>query len=195
MAVYDYGSGCTYTTPQAAFDALQAANEVEDAAVAFTEVNYLRAGADAVHENSAEGEPVLRLAHSTTDRGVLPTKAFPLVIDEAAGVTVILADTNGSNVIVGSAADGTAAASHVVIDGPQLISESASGILANHIEGIASRPGRRPHRLWWRGSRGQHRPRRLSALDGGFLGHQRRKRPVGRQHHRPHTGDRSIGVE
>jgi hypothetical protein len=142
MAVYSYGSGETYATPQAAFDACQAANESGGAAAAFTEANYIRAGVAAVHENAAVGEPVLRLAHSVSGRGVLPTQAFPLVIDEAAGVDAILADTNGSNVIVGSAADGSAAASHVIIDGPQLISESASGILTRAASGAVARDWR-----------------------------------------------------
>ena len=83
MGVYRYrpaGGTGFYTTPQEAFDACQEENEnsagsPED----FTEVNYVR-GYEGVYESDS-AEPVIRLAHSTSGRGVQPTSAYPLIFD------------------------------------------------------------------------------------------------------------------
>jgi len=116
MAIYDYGVGRTYATPQAAFDACQVANESGGAAVPFIETNYVRGYGDAVFPAAAVGEPVLRLVHSATGRGVEPTRAFPLVIDGNGTDEITLEDTEGVGAIVGGKSDGTVLTSFVRIE-------------------------------------------------------------------------------
>lgn len=132
MAVYDYGDGRTYATPQEAFDACQAANEVNGVPQAFTEPNYIRGYGRAVFGNAQAGEPVLRLVHSVSGRGVRPTQGNRLVIDQNPGDQVEFADSEGAGCIVGGAADGTELASHVTVDLPALHSlqgEMGAGVI------------------------------------------------------------------
>jgi len=130
MAIYGYGSGKTYATPQAAFDALQAANESGGAAVPFTETNYVRGYGDAVHPAAAAGEPALRLVHSTSGRGVLPTREFPLVIDPNGVDHVVLEDTEGVGALIGGNAAGSVVASHVRVE-VDVRSAASHGIIIN----------------------------------------------------------------
>jgi hypothetical protein len=93
---------------------------------AFSEVNSIRGYGAAVFNGYDTDEPVLRLAHSITGRGVLPTVVSRLVIDRNGLDAVEFADDQDAGCIVGGAADGTALASHVTIDLPGLHSTQAA---------------------------------------------------------------------
>jgi len=126
MAIYSYGSGQPYATPQAAFDACQAANESGGVPQNFTETNAIRGYGDAAFGAAGTGLPVLRLCHSTTGRGVLPTQANRLVLDRNGRDRVEFSDTENMACIVGGSDDGTVATSHVTIDLPGLHSSQAA---------------------------------------------------------------------
>jgi hypothetical protein len=117
MAIYDYGADRTYPNPQAAFDACQAANESGGVPQEFTETNYIRGCGAAAYPGFASGEPVLRLVHSTTGRGVKPTQGNRLIIDRDGADPVDFADDQDAGCLVGGASDGTSLASHVTVDG------------------------------------------------------------------------------
>jgi hypothetical protein len=120
MAIYDYGAGRTYATPQAAFDACQAANESNGVPQDFTETHYIRGYGGATYQGFASGEPVLRLVHSTTGRGVKPTPDHRLAIDRNGTDPVDFADDQEAGCLVGGKADGTSLASYVTVDGINL---------------------------------------------------------------------------
>ena len=78
MAIWDYGFGRTYATPQAAFDACQLANGGAVPA-AFTENEYIRGYGTASYGGPGAGEPPLRLIASAgpgAGFGCLPTATF-----------------------------------------------------------------------------------------------------------------------
>lgn len=126
MAIYDYGTGRTYPTPQAAFDACQAANESGGVPQNFAVTNYIRGYGDIFYPGFAAGEPVLRLVHSTTGRGVKPTQGNRLVLDRNGADRVEFADDQDADCIAGGKADGTSLASHVTIDGIALHSSATA---------------------------------------------------------------------
>jgi hypothetical protein len=126
MAIYDYGPGRTYGTPQAAFNACQAANEVDGVPQNFHETNYIRGYGGAAYPGFASGEPVLRLVHSGTGRGVKPTQGSRLVIDRNGADSIEFADDQDAGCIVGGASDGTRLASHVTVDGINLHSSATA---------------------------------------------------------------------
>ncbi len=124
-AIYHYGSQ-GYGTPQEAFDACQAANEVDGVPQEFTETNYIRGCGAAAHPGSAAGEPVLRLVNSSTGRGVLPTPTRRLVIDRNGLDRVEFADDQDAGCIVGGNAAGQNLASNVTVDGVMLHSSATA---------------------------------------------------------------------
>jgi len=126
MAEYDVGSGRTYSTPQDAFDALQAANETGGVPQDFTSDNYIRFYGDAVYTASGAGDPVLRLVHSISGRGVQPTVEHRLIIDVDGTDSVSLRDIQSAAAIINGDASGQNLASHITIDGVD-ISSSAGG--------------------------------------------------------------------
>ncbi len=88
--VWDYGTGRTYGTPQAAFDALLA----QEGSAAFTETHYIRGSAGTY----GQGVSGYVLYVST----VTPSAGCPLVIDTADGETVTWDDDGGDCCLVGS---------------------------------------------------------------------------------------------
>jgi hypothetical protein len=89
--IWDYGPGRTYSTPQAAFDALVA----QVGAAPFTEVHYVR-GFGGTHGQGASGY-VLYLST------VNPSAAFPLVIDAEPGAQVVWDGDGGDACLIASA--------------------------------------------------------------------------------------------
>jgi hypothetical protein len=81
--VWDYGPGRTYSTPQAAFDALLMQEGDQD----FTETHYLRGWSGTYYQ----GPSTTVLAITT----VCPSTRFPLVMDAGAGQSVIFDDEDG----------------------------------------------------------------------------------------------------
>jgi len=124
MAIWDYGSGKTYATPQAAFDACQLANGGA-APETFTETEYIRGYGDAVYNGSGAGEPVLRL-YTEEMGGVLPTLRFPLVLDRDGLSLIDFVDDQDAGALVGSSSIGTVSTSNVLIDGPNLHSTATA---------------------------------------------------------------------
>jgi hypothetical protein len=96
--VWDYGPGRTYSTPQAAFDALVS----QEGSNPFTETHYVR-GWSGTYGQGASGY-VLALVT------VSPTRRYPMVIDAASGETVIFDDEGGDICLVGDGVD------HVRVD-------------------------------------------------------------------------------
>lgn len=94
----------------------------------FQEVQAVRGYGDASYNGYAAGEPVLRLAHSVTGRGVKPTQGYRLLLDRRGNDQVDLVDDQDAGCIVGGKDDGTNLASHVTIDLPGIHSaQTATG--------------------------------------------------------------------
>jgi hypothetical protein len=129
MAEYDYGDGRTYATPQAAFDALQAANEAVGVPQAFTATNYVRGYGTAQFQAFAATEPVLRLVNSSTGRGVLPSARYPLVLDLDEDAAITFRDTEIVGALVNGDSSGQNLASHVRVSGLKILSvDGAAGL-------------------------------------------------------------------
>jgi len=94
----------------------------------FAETNAVRGYGGAIHHGYAAGEPVLRLAHSVTGRGVKPTQEHRLLINRNGNDQVDFMDDQDAGCIVGGKSDGTNLASHVTIDLPGIHStQTATG--------------------------------------------------------------------
>ncbi len=88
--VWDYGPGRTYSTPQAAFDALLS----QEGSDPFTETHYVR-GWSGTYGQDASGY----VLYVNT---VAPSAGHPLVIDVESGESVIWDDEGGDGCLVGS---------------------------------------------------------------------------------------------
>jgi len=97
--VWDYGPDRTYSTPQAAFDALL----LQEGAAPFTETHYIRGW----WGEYGQGPSGFSL-HLTT---VAPNRTFPLVVDAAPGGEVVMNGEAGDAVLVGEGVDHVAISS------------------------------------------------------------------------------------
>lgn len=129
MAVWTYEPGGLYQNPQQAFDAMQFDNEIAAVPQAFTEVEIIR-GAEGTYDSSP-GAPTLRLVHSSSGRGILPTWEFPVIFEGTNGVTWI--DTNSNHVVVGQNAAGTTGADYVQFVDLAMFSSNITGDIAVEI--------------------------------------------------------------
>lgn len=92
--IWDYGTGRTYSTPQAAYDALYASVGASQ----FTEVHYIRGWSGTYYQ--APSSNVLYLSGS-----ISPTRQYPLIVDVEDGEAVTFNNNGGNECFQGGHAD------------------------------------------------------------------------------------------